>query len=93
MIVPRRSLRTESEKKNLIKYAEEKPTLLRMDKVVACKGIKMNKLGREEIEFEIDSNKKVKIPLEKVLKQDCDVLKRIYTRLNRNYHPKKEASC
>ena len=92
MIVPRRSLRTESEKKNPIKPAEEKPTPLRMDKVVACKGIKMNKPGQEEIKFELDSNKKVKIPLEQVLKQDCDVLKKIYTRLNRNYHPSKEAA-
>ena len=63
-----------------------------MDKVVACKGIKMNKLGQEEIEFELDSNKKVKIPLEQVIKQDYDVLKKIYTRLNRNYHPSKEAA-
>ena len=92
MIVPRRSLRTESEKKNPIKSAEEKPTPLRMYKVVAYKGIKMNKPVQEEIEFELDSNKKVKIPIEQVLKQDCDVLKKIYTRLNRNYHPIKEAA-
>ena len=49
----------------------------------------MNKPGQEEIEFELDSNKKVKISLEQVLKQDCDVLKNIYTRLNKNYHPSK----
>ena len=92
MIVPRRSLRTESEKKNPIKSAEEKPTTLRMEKVVAFKGIKMNKQGQEEIKFELDSNKNVKIPLEQVLKKDCDVLKKINTRLNKNYHPSKEAA-
>ena len=92
MIVRRRSLKTESEKKKPIKPAEEKPTPLNMDKVVACKRIKMNKPEQEEIEFELDSNKKVKIPLENILKQECDVLKKIYTRLNRNYHPSKEAS-
>ena len=64
MIVPGGSLRTEYEKKKLIKPAEEKPTPLKMDKVVACKGIKMNKLGQEKIEFELDSKEKVKIPLE-----------------------------
>ena len=52
----------------------------------------MNKPGQEEIEFELDSNTKVKIPLEQVIKQDCDVLNKIYTRLNRNYHPIREAA-
>ena len=70
----------------------KKPTPLRMDQVVACKGIEMNKPGKEEIEIELDSNKKVKILLNQVLKQDCDVLKKIYTRLNMNYHPSKEAA-
>ena len=34
-----------------------------MDKVIACKGIRMNIPGQEEIEFELDSKKKLLIPL------------------------------
>ena len=41
-----------------------------MDKDIACKGIRMNKPGQEEIEFELDSKKKILIPLKHVLKQE-----------------------
>ena len=92
IIMPRRSLRTELEKETQIKAAEEKPTPLKMDKVIACKGIKMNRPGQEEIEFELDSKKKILIPIKQVLKQEINVLKKVYTRLNRNYKPSEEAA-
>ena len=47
IIMPRRSLRTEREKETQLKVAEEKPTPLKMDKVIACKGIRMNRPGQE----------------------------------------------
>ena len=50
-----------------------------MDKVVTCKGIKMNKPGQEKIKFELDSKEKIKIPLKQVLKHKNNVLKKIYT--------------
>ena len=92
IIKSRRPLRTESEKETQIKPAEEKPTPLKMDKVIACKGIRMNRPGQEEIEFELDSKKKIMIPLKQVLKQEINVLKKIYTRLNRNYKPSEEVA-
>ena len=49
-----------------------------MDRVVACKGVKMSKSGEKEIEFELNSKKKVNIPLKQVLKQEIDVLKKIF---------------
>ena len=90
--MPRRSLRTELEKETQTKEAEEKPTPLKMDKVIACKGIKMNIPGQEEIKFELDSKKKILIPLKQVLKQEVSVLKKVYIRLNRNYKPSEEAA-
>ena len=87
IIMPRRSLSTEPEKETQLKAAEEKPTPLKMDEVIACKGIRMNRPGQEDIEFELDSKKKILIPLKQVLKQEVNVLKKIYTRLNRNYKP------
>ena len=42
IIMPRRSLRTETEKETQLKAAEEKPNPLKMDKVIAYKGIRMN---------------------------------------------------
>ena len=51
--MPRRSLSTEPEKETQLKAGEEKPTPLKMDKVIACKGIRMNRPGQEEIEFEL----------------------------------------
>ena len=48
--------------------------------------------GGEEIEFELDSMKKVNIPLKQVLKQENDVLKKIFLKLNRNNHPSLEAA-
>ena len=47
-----------------------------MDKVVACKGVKMSRPGQEEIEFELDSKKKTNIHLKEVLKQENDVLEK-----------------
>ena len=88
----RRSLWTELEKEAQIKAAEEKPTPLKMDKVTACKGIRMNRPGEEEIEFELDSKKKILIPLKQVMDQEVNILKKIYTRLNRNYKPSEEAA-
>ena len=38
-----------------------------MDRVEACKGMKMSRHGEEEIEFELNSKRKVYIPLKKVL--------------------------
>ena len=90
--MPRRSIRTGLEKETQINPAEEKPTPLKMDKVIACKGIRMNRPGQEEIEFELDSKKKFLIPLKKVPKQEINVLKKIYTKLNRNYKPSEEAA-
>ena len=90
--MPRGSIRTGLEKETQINPAEEKPTPLKMDKVIACKGIRMNRPGQEEIEFELDSKKKILIPLKQVLKQEINVLKKIYTRLNRNYKPSEEAA-
>ena len=92
IIMPRRSLRTELEKGTQIKVAEEKSTPLKMDKVIACKRIRMNKPGQEEIEFELDSKKNILIPLKQVLKQEINVLKKVYTRLNKNYNPSEEAA-
>ena len=92
IIMPRRSLSTEPEKETQLKAAEEKPTPLKMDKVIASKGIRMNRPGQEEIEFELDSKKKILIPLKQVLKQEVNILKKIYTRLNRNYKPSEEAA-
>ena len=57
---------TKEEKPN--KPVKEKPTLLKMDKVVACKGVRMSRPGEEKIELEHDSKKKVNIHLKKVLK-------------------------
>ena len=45
IIMPKRSLSTELKKEAQIKAAEEKPTPLKMDKVIACKGIRMNRPG------------------------------------------------
>ena len=92
IIMPRRYLMTELEKEAQIKAAEEKPYPLKMDKVIACEGIRMNRPGQEEIEFKLDSKKKVLIPLKQVLEQEVNVLKKIYTRLNRNYKPSEEAA-
>ena len=72
--------------------ALQKPTPLKMEKVISCKGIRMNRPGQEEIEFELDSKKTVLIPLKQVLKQEVNILKRVYTRLNRNYMPSEEAA-
>ena len=66
---------------------EKKLVPLEMDMVAACQGIR-----KEEIEFELNSKRKVYIPLKKVLQQDIDILKKIYLKLNRNYHPSLEAS-
>ena len=90
--MPRGSNRTEPENEKLTKTAKEKPVHLKMDRVVACKGVKMFKPGEEEIEIELDSKKKVNIPLKQVLKQENDVLKKIFLKLNRNYHPSLEAA-
>ena len=90
--MPRGSSRTQTEKEKIAKPAEEKPTPLKMDRVVACKGVKMCSPLEEEIEFELDSKKKVNIPLKQVLKQDNEVLKKIFLKLNRNYHPILEAA-
>ena len=92
VIMPRRSPRTKLEKETQFKEAEEKPTPLKMYKVIACKGIRMNISGQEEIEFELDSKKKILIPLKQVLKKEVNVLKKVYTRLNRNYKPSEEAT-
>ena len=92
IIIPRRSLRTELEKEAQIKAAEEKASPLKMDKVIACKGIRMNRPDQEEIEFELDSKKKVLISLKQVLEQEVNVLKKTYTRLNKNYKPSEEAT-
>ena len=92
IIIPRRSLRTRIEKETQIKAAEEKPTPLKMEKVIACKGIRMNRPSQEEIEFELDSMKKILIPLKQVLGQEINVLKKVYTRLNRIYKPSEKAS-
>ena len=40
----------------------------------------------------MDSKKKVLIPLKQVLKQEVNILKKVYTRLNRNFKPSEEAS-
>ena len=63
-----------------------------MDKVVACKGVRMSRPGEEEIEFELTTKKKFNSPLKEVLKQENEVLKKIYLKLNRNYHPGLEAA-
>ena len=91
-IMPMRSNRIGTEEENPKKLAKEKPTPLKMDKVVACKGVKMSRLGEEEIEFELDSKKKVNIPLKELLKQENDVLKKIFLKININYHPSLEAA-
>ena len=90
--MPIRSNRTEAEEKNTSKPAEEKHVSLKMDKVVACKGVRMSRPGEEEIEFELNEKKKFKIPLKETLKQENEVLKKIYLKLNRNYHPSLEAA-
>ena len=90
--MPRRPIRTGLEKETQINPTEEKLTPLKMDKVIACKGIRMNIPCQEEIEFELDSKKKILIPLKQVLKQEINVLKKVYTRLNRNYKPSEEAT-
>ena len=41
----------------------------------------MSKPGEEEIEFEINSKKKVNIPLKQVLKHENDVMKKIFLKL------------
>ena len=79
-------------KKTQIKEADEKKTPLNMDKVIACKGIRMNKPGQDEIEFELDSKKKILNPIKQVLKQEVNVLKKVYTRMNKNYKPSEEAA-
>ena len=81
-IMPRGSTRTHPDKKKSIKPAEKKPTHLQLDRVVACKGVKMSRPGEEEIEFELNSKKRVNIPLKKLLKQENDVLKKIFLNLN-----------
>ena len=90
--MPRRSLRTKTEKGTQLKEVEEKPTPLKMDKVIACKVIRIYKPGQEEIEFELESKKKVLIPLKQVLKQEVNILKKVYTRLNINFKPSEEAA-
>ena len=90
--MPIRSNRTKAEKEKSRKPAKEKPTPLKMDKVVACKGVRMSRPGQEEIEFELDSKKKSNIPLKEVLKQENDVMKKIYLKLNEDYHPSLEAA-
>ena len=46
---------------------EKKHVSLDMNMVAAYKGVKMSRPGEEEIEFELNSKKKVYIPLNKVL--------------------------
>ena len=91
-IMPRGSNRTESEKEKSTKSAKEKPIPLNMDMVVACKGVKVSRPREEEIEFELDSKKKVNIPFKQVRKQENDVLKNIFFKLNKNYHPSLEVT-
>ena len=90
--MPRGSIKTGLEKETQINPAEEKPTPLKMDKVIACKGIRMNRPSQEEIEFELDSKKNILIPLKQVMKQEINVMKKIYIRLNRIYKPSEEAT-
>ena len=70
--MPIRSNKTGAEEEKIRKPAKEKFVPLKMDKVVACK-------GEEEIEFDLNSKKKFNIPLKEVLKQENEVLKKIYS--------------
>ena len=63
-----RTNRTRAEEEKISKPTKEKLVPLKMDKVVACKGVRMSRPGEEEMEFELNSRKKIKIPLKKVLK-------------------------
>ena len=66
--MPIRSNRTGAKEKKISKPAKEKHVPLKIDKVVACKRVRMSKPREEEIEFELNANKKFNIPLKEVLK-------------------------
>ena len=65
--MPIRSNRTGAEEKKTRKPAKEKLVPLKMDKVVAYKGVIMSRPEEEEIEFEFNAKKKFNIPLKEVL--------------------------
>ena len=86
-VIPIRSNRTGAEEKKTSKPAKEKPVPLKMDKVIACKGVRMSRPREKEIEFELNEKKKFNIPLKEILKQENEVLKKIYLKLNKTIIP------